>query len=204
MERHAGSPTTVPPIPTAPYTRREVVYRPTDPKKFNGTVIVEWLNVSGPVDANPDWTLTHNELIRDGFAWVGVSAQAVGVNHSSAPAGRFLPVCPAPGDPVRYGSLSHPGDSYSYDIFSQAGQAIRDNSALILGGRPEKLIAAGESQSAGRMVTYIDAVQPRDDVTTGSSCTAGAPRVPRCRNRRKPGSASSSDPPDPKTRHRRR
>jgi hypothetical protein len=73
--------------PTTPagYTTRAVVYRPIDPKKFNGTVIVEWLNVSGLVDANPDWTQTHNELIRDGFAWVGVSAQAAGASQLQCP-----------------------------------------------------------------------------------------------------------------------
>jgi hypothetical protein len=132
-------------------------------------VIVEWLNVSGQVDADPDWTQTHNELIRDGFAWVGVSAQAVGLNQLKCPATTPpAPPCPAPGDPARYGMLSHPGDSYSYDIFSQAGQAIRANSAQILGGlTPHKLIAAGESQSAGRLVTYIDAVQPLAHVYDG-------------------------------------
>ena len=115
---------------TQPFNTRVVVYRPIDPKKFNGTVIVEWLNVSGGLDANPDWTLTHNELIRDGFAWVGVSAQAQGVNQlkcaTNAPPSRRvrLPVILA-----ATGRSSHPGDSYSYDIFSQAGQAIRDNSA---------------------------------------------------------------------------
>ncbi len=63
------------------------------------------------------------------------------------------------GDAVRYANLSHPGDSYSYDIFSQAGQAIRDNAPTILSGlKPRHLIAIGESQSAGRLVTYIDAV----------------------------------------------
>ena len=76
--------------------------------------------------------------------------------------------------------LSHPGDSYSYDIFSQAGQAIRANSAQILGGlTPNELIAAGESQSAGRLVTYIDAVQPLAHVYDGflvhSRGAAGAP-----------------------------
>ena len=96
--------------------------------------------------------------------------------------------CPAPGDPGRYGGLVHPGDSYSYDIFSQAGQAIRDNSATILGGlTPQKLFAAGESQSAGRMVTYIDAVQPLTHVYDGflvhSRSAAGAawPSHPRRR-----------------------
>src|SRR6185312_1859012 len=141
-----------------------------DPQKFDGTVIVEWLNVSGGVDANPDWTLTHNELIRDGFAWVGVSAQAIGVNQlrNCAIGGPVTPACPGPGDPARYASLSHPGDSYSYDIFSQAGQTVRAQSGLILGGlTPRKIIAAGESQSAGRLVTYIDAIQPRDHVYDG-------------------------------------
>ena len=41
---------------TAPYATRIVVVRPTDPKKFNGTVAVEWLNVTGGLDAGPDWT----------------------------------------------------------------------------------------------------------------------------------------------------
>ena len=97
---------TVTPASTATYKTRVVAFRPIDPDKFNGTVIVEWLNVSGQVDANPDWTMTHNELIRDGFAWVGVSAQAVGVNQLKCPTTIPAPGCfVAPGDPARYGTL---------------------------------------------------------------------------------------------------
>ena len=96
----------VAPATTAPYATRIVVYRPADPARFNGTVVVEWLNVSAGLDAAPDWLFSHDELIRDGFAWVGVSAQATGVAAAKA------------ADPVRYAPLSHPGDSYSYDIFS--------------------------------------------------------------------------------------
>jgi hypothetical protein len=169
---------------TAPYTTRLVVRRPIDPTKFNGTVIVEWLNVSGGVDAGPDWTLSHNELIREGFAWVGVSAQWQGVQAAKGLTSTV------PGDPVRYAALSHPGDSFSYDIFSQAGQAIRDNVTLMLGGlTPGKLIAVGESQSAGRLVTYIDAIQPRDHEydgflvhsrgATGAPLRQVAPGVPK-------------------------
>jgi hypothetical protein len=147
---------TVAPASTALYTTRVVVNRPINAASFNGTVVVEWLNVSGGADANPDWTMTHNELIRDGFAWVGVSAQATGVNAAKT------------ADPVRYASLLHPGDSYSYDIYSQAGQAIRDPLSPILGGlTPTTLLAVGESQSAGRMVTYIDAVHPLAHVYDG-------------------------------------
>ena len=153
---------------SAPYTTRIAVYRPTDPSRFNGTVVVEWLNVSGGVDDSPDWTLSHNELIREGFAWVGVSAQQVGVNAARS------------ADPADYSSLSHPGDSFSYDIFSQAGEAVRADAALLLGDLvPQRVIAAGESQSAGRLMTYIDAVQPIADAYDGflvhSQFGTGAP-----------------------------
>ncbi|HET6949690.1 MAG TPA: alpha/beta hydrolase domain-containing protein [Acidimicrobiales bacterium] len=158
---------------TAPYTTRAVVMRPTDPHRFNGTVVVEWLNVSGGADAGPDWILAHTELVREGMAWVGVSAQKVGVDALRSDD-------PLRGDAVRYAGLSHPGDSYSYDIFSQAGQAIRDDGGLVLGGlQAEHLLAVGESQSAGRMVTYIDAVHPLAGVYDGflvhSRSAGGAP-----------------------------
>ena len=120
----------VTPASTGPYTSRIVVNRPTDPARFNGTVVVEWLNVSGGLDAAPEWIYAHNELIREGYAWVGVSAQATGAAATEA------------ADPVRYAELSHPGDSYSYDIFSQAGQAVRDSAATVLDGlRPRTVLA---------------------------------------------------------------
>jgi hypothetical protein len=160
---------------TAPYTTRAVVMRPRDPDRFNGTVVVEWLNVSGGADAGPDWILAHNQLVREGFAWVGVSAQKVGVDALRS-------TDPLRGDAVRYAGLSHPGDSYSYDIFGQAGQAIWDDAegGTILGGlEPEQVVAVGESQSAGRLVTYINAVHPVGRVYDGflvhSRGAGGAP-----------------------------
>jgi hypothetical protein len=139
----------VAPATTAPYTTRIVVDRPADPARFNGTVVVEWLNVSAGLDAAADWVYGHTQLIRDGYAWVGVSAQQAGADELKG------------ADPVRYAALSDPGDSYSYDIFSQAGQAVRDDPAQVLGGlRPRTVLAEGESQSAFRLTTYIDAIQP--------------------------------------------
>jgi ABC-type glycerol-3-phosphate transport system substrate-binding protein len=38
---------------SAPYQTRVLVRRPSDPEQFSGTVVVEWLNVSGGVDADP-------------------------------------------------------------------------------------------------------------------------------------------------------
>jgi hypothetical protein len=153
----------VTPAETAPYTSRILVRRPTDDAKFNGIVVVEWFNVSSGMDADPDFGFAGEELMRSGFAWVGVSAQKVGIDG-----GVKIPI---PGidlkalkewDASRYGSLSHPGDAYSYDIFTQAGlAALGGGTVKPLGDlKASRLLAAGESQSAARMVTYVNAVQP--------------------------------------------
>ena len=104
---------------TAHYKTRMLVRHPSDPAKFNGTVLVEWLNVSGGVDDDAEFSFAHVELLRSGFAYVGVSAQAQGViggGFSLGPAGSEPLV---KWDPARYGSLQRPGDNYSYDIFTR-------------------------------------------------------------------------------------
>jgi hypothetical protein len=151
----------VTPGTTAAYKTRILVHRPLDPERFNGTVIVEWLNVSGGLDAAPDWIMSHTELTREGYAWVGVSAQVVGVEGGDSVIG-LSPLPLKTVDPERYGSLVHPGDSFSYDIFSQVGQLIRRRNGMNPLGdlEPEVIIAMGESQSAFRLVTYINAIHP--------------------------------------------
>ena len=143
----------------APFTTRLVAVRPIDPDKFNGTVVVEWLNVSAGFDAAADWSVAHRHLMREGFAWVGVSAQAVGVEGGASLSGPSQPLKQV--NPERYGALSHPGDAFAYDIFAQAGQAVRTDAAEILSGlEPRRLIGAGESQSAVMLTTYVNAVEP--------------------------------------------
>jgi hypothetical protein len=152
---------------TAPFKTRMVVIRPEDPDDFNGTVFVEWFNVTGGVDAGPTFLNGHNEMLRSGAAWVGVTSQAVGVNGAAETVQSETVDIPQGGlvasDPARYGSLSHPGDLYANDIFTQAGVAIRgdgDGVAPLDGFDVKRLIAVGESQSAGRLTTYVNAVQP--------------------------------------------
>ena len=96
-------------------------------------------------------------------------------------------------DPERYGTLEHPGDSYSYDMYRQAGEAVRGDADQLLGGlKPKHVIAAGESQSAFRMTTYINAIEPLskgvyDGYFVYSRGDDGAPsrriRCPRSRRR---------------------
>mgnify|MGYP003632146583 CR=1 FL=1 len=142
----------------ANYKTRIVVNRPIDAADFNGTVVVEWLNVSAGFDSAPDWGMLHTELIRQGYAWVGVTAQKVGVESLLDGSAAAL----TGGDPNRYTDIHHPGDSYAYDMFSQIAQALRTPEGVApLGGlTAERLIAAGESQSAHYMMTYVNAFAP--------------------------------------------
>ena len=146
----------------ADYKTRIVVIRPVNPADFNGTVLVEWLNVSAGFDSPPDWLQAHTELIRSGFAWVGVSAQKLGVDALlNGDACDINPLC-LNGDRYDNSGLNHPGDHFAYDIYSQVAQAIREPGGISPLGDLEvrHLIAAGESQSAGRMVTYVNAFAP--------------------------------------------
>jgi hypothetical protein len=155
------------------FRTRVLVRRPADPSEFNGTVVVEWLNVSGGLDASPDFSYLADELLRGGYAWVGVSAQLIGVEG-----GEVAVTIEAAGDVAgqglrnidaeRYGSLSHPGDAYSYDIFTQVARAVRAGRDGVLGALdPEVVLAAGESQSAFALTTYANGVQPLTEAFDG-------------------------------------
>ncbi len=140
----------------APYSSRLLVRRPSDPKKFNGTVVVEWLNDTASFDNAWDWQYLSDDLMRAGYAYVGVTAQYLGALALQSWEGGQK------GD--RYASIKHPGDSFSYDIFSQAGMAIARADAR--GARPlgeltsqvKTVLATGFSQSAETLFTYINAV----------------------------------------------
>ena len=138
-----------------PYRTRVVVRRPVSQAAFNGTVLVEWQNVTAGYDLDALWNRRH---LREGYAWVGVSAQRVGVDQLRA------------WSPARYGSLDVTGgaafttDQLSYDIFAQAAEAIRSPGAVdLLGGLDvERVLAIGASQSASRMTVYYNVVLPQE------------------------------------------
>ena len=54
------------------------------------------------------------------------------------------------------------GDAFAYDIYTQVARALRSPGEVDgLGGlEPERILAAGESQSAFALTTYINGVQP--------------------------------------------
>ena len=146
-----------------PYKTRLVVRRPADPSKFNGVVLVEWYNVTNGFDAENVWFFNWENIMRSGYVWVGVSAQRVGVNALKT------------WSPSRYGSLDVTvggtvnDDSLSYDVYSQAGQAISSPVGVdpLHGLVPTTIIATGESQSAMRLALYANSVQPLANLYDG-------------------------------------
>lgn len=158
------------PASTAPFTTRILVRRPVDTDRFNGVVLVEWLNASSSVDIDVDFVFAHREIIRGGYAWVGVTAQGVCIegDGSTSPFGAGALGLKA-WDPLRYADLSHPGDRYSYDIFSIVGRLLRSPAGddPLAGSEVKHLLAIGESQSGFRLLTYANAVQPHAGVYDG-------------------------------------
>lgn len=143
-------------VTTAPFRTRFVVYRPADPERFNGTVVVSWNNVTAGYDL---FGGESPEILEGGYAYVGVTTQLVGITG--------LPPNPqglAAWDPERYGSLQHPGDDFSFDIFTQAARAVgpdRSRQPDPMGGLDVRhVLAMGGSQSAGRLATYVNAIHP--------------------------------------------
>lgn len=160
------------------YKTRLVVRRP-QPADFNGIVIVEWINVTGGPDKDIDWWQSGSHFIRNGYAYVVVSAQQMGVDTMKD------------WSPVRYGSLdvTHDGmatsDELSYDIFSAVGKAINrigESSApgevdILDGLKAEQIIATGHSQSASRLATYLNNVHPLEPIYDGVMVHGGGGRI---------------------------
>lgn len=138
---------------TAAYKTRILVRRPSNPDEFNGTVMIDWTNVTVPDDTDVSWLPMHKTIMERGFVYVAVAAQLLAVEAS--------PLALKQWDPVRYGSLNHPSDTYSFDIFSQAAEAVL-NPIVLDDLRPlvARRLAFGASQSGGRLHTYINSWEP--------------------------------------------
>lgn len=178
----------------SPYTTRMIVWRPEEmtegsgtpgegppgdipgerpPKDvprdgspgFSGTVVINWPNQTLQED-NPVTIMNCLDyLAEQGHIGILLSAQKQGIDGS--PLGcRFW-------DPVRYGDLEHPGDSYSYDILSQCTKLLKEGPAgagsvdPLYGERADQVYASGVSQSAGMLLEYINRVQEMHSVVDG-------------------------------------
>jgi hypothetical protein len=152
---------TTEPTISADFRTRIIVTAPIDPSHFNGTVLAEWDNVSAGFEI---MLADAPQLFELGFAHVAISAQYVGI-HGHAEGSQGLTAW----DGDRYGTLNHPGDRFSYDIYAQCACLVgRDRPTDGLDPMHAlpvtQLVAVGGSQSAGRLATFINAVAPHRPV----------------------------------------
>ena len=139
------------------YKTRIIVRRPTSPHDFNGTVLMEWQNTAPGHDIDIFWLESHDHLIRRGYAWVGVSVSRAGVNTAVTGLRAW--------SPNRYGTLDVTqggtilDDALSYDIFSQAAQAVRSPVGVDPMGElnVERVFAIGGVPS---LATYYNSIHP--------------------------------------------
>ena len=150
-----------------PYTTRILVRRPRDLRRFNGTAIVEPFNPSTAVDLPIMWAESHQQMLADGYAWVGITIKP----NTIASLKKF--------DPARYGSVAMsnpaagprcdaaainawsrpttPSDEtgLAWDMLSQLGRLLKQDSPTNpLGQAAQRLYMTGQSQTAGYARTY--------------------------------------------------
>ncbi|MGJ8670806.1 MAG: alpha/beta hydrolase domain-containing protein [Oceanococcus sp.] len=137
----------------AEYTSRVIVRRPENAADFNGTVLLDWVNVTAQFENAVDTLEAHRFFLREGYAFVHLSAQAAGLCCT--------PLTPQVWDPVRYAELNHPGDDYAFDMVSQIARAFKVVAEVnpMAGLQTQRVIAMGQSQSAIQLHQYINEVQ---------------------------------------------
>lgn len=139
-----------------PYETRALVRRPKDPARFNGIVLVEWLNSSLGFDVDGVWIKTREEIVREGYAWVGISAEAASVKSLKA------------SNPLRYVNAVVSDSDFSFDIYDHAAIAIRQAAPQWgQAGTQVRLVGMGYSKSASFLFTFINAFQPRSNAYDG-------------------------------------
>jgi hypothetical protein len=173
-----GSVTAVVRTPNAPYTTRVLIRRPIKPGRFSGNVVVEMLNPSNLFDLNLAWAISHKQIVRNGDAWVGITAKPVSIVTLK----KF--------NPTRYAALSWtnplpladagncatiPQDSSRetenglvWDIHRQVATWLRSDAKSNpfrydeKGTHVKRLYAWGYSQTGGYLYTYINAFHALD------------------------------------------
>jgi hypothetical protein len=157
---------------TYPFNTRIVVRRPVDPADANDIVVAEWNNVTSTQDVEFNWFGDPFFLLRNGYTFVAVTAQNVGVNALKGfDRPRYRDLTVTGNDTVPTGE-GLDRDALSYDVFSSVVKALKgmagDGSVDPLGGiTAEKVIASGESQSCGRLATHYNKIEPIHDAIDG-------------------------------------
>ena len=138
---------------------------------------MEWQNVTAGYDLDALWATSYEHYLRRGYAWIGVSAQRAGIHTLGTGLKAWSPSRYGTLDVTRNGTIMD--DALSFDIFSQAAQAVRSPVGVNpMGGLVvERVVAMGASQSTIRLVRYHNSIQPLAGVFDGFLLFSGGPTL---------------------------
>jgi hypothetical protein len=171
------------------YTTRIVVRRPIDQRRWDGTAVVEIVNMSGfgrnaGFDYEGVWANNWREITHQGMAYVGITSKPnVFDSLQRFDRERYASLSmanPLPPEQQACGTL--PGDAgYNadlsrlfengliYDAFTQLGALLHsDSPSNPLGGPAQRVYLTGLSQSVGYLKTYLRFVAPMAKLENGA------------------------------------
>lgn len=164
-----------------PYTNRILVRTPENPSDFNGRVYVDILNASDKYDNEALWRRAYGMIMEKGAAYVGITSKPVCVNALQRFDARYNALSWASPNTFLYSSYKidkkngqSAEEAYKkfwvnaselpttdiglvWDIFSQMGYALKENTDGILGKNVDvkKVYLFGQSQSGFYMNEYF-------------------------------------------------
>lgn len=180
-----------------------IVRAPAARKDFNGRVLVEMMNTTAGVDLDIAWMQAYRHLVRDGWAYVGITVQQTGLTalgffergvdrYTRGPKlGLLTPAAAAVPFP---GGNRDP--SIAWDLVSQVGRAVtsRSDANPLRDLRPRKAYLTGQSQMAGYAVTYVNAIHPLARVLNGFLVVSRSPRATNLGFTGNPPTSTSTTP----------
>jgi hypothetical protein len=155
------------------YTTRILVRAPENPRRFNGTVLLDILNATRGYDGEISWVYSGNTLMDEGAVYVGITSKASTVRFLRDEFGR-PPYKPR--NASRYATLKMPDSGQIWDILSQVSallkdQANPDNPLYQL--NVERIILTGHSQSASYVKTFVNSFHRDALLNDGRSAIDG-------------------------------
>lgn len=143
--------------PDLPYKTRVYVWGPTNPNRFSGDVVIEFLNSSAGFDSAPQWLISHDYFARAGMAYIAVTTSAsTSIPFLKAGCHSIGPSCGS-----RYASLMMTDNGQEYEIVSQLVTALKRQTGKarpLPAGYPtvRRVYVTGQSQQAGSVITHAN------------------------------------------------
>jgi hypothetical protein len=187
-----------------PYKTQIFLYRPRNPARFSGSVIVEPLHLQG---APPIFRYTSHYFMRSGHGWACVGSQKLALDTYTKPAdpayyaslniaagaaaaGTLANLQPPPAgqaaDPAAIAARQAQFEAMnqaSNAILAQTGAALRSGHGPFQGYKVRNIFLTGHSQTGGMVTYYVQRAHETHRLAGGAAVysgyfPAGAPQAP--------------------------